>query len=150
MDHLSPRRQVGPRDMFVLWFQGSTVTQHLGIVLLHCLQSYFGEAMAGNKIAVVIGSNEPEKAWNAFRFANLALGKKDTIKVFLMNSGVECLVDKGKHDVKTLSEKFENGGGKLLACGTCIKNRSMGEVCSISTMETFYKLVMESDRAVYF
>jgi len=102
------------------------------------------------KICVVISSNEPEKAWNAFRFANLALGKKDEVKVFLMNSGVECLVDKGKHDVKALSEKFESGGGKLLACGTCIKSRSMGGACSLSTMETFYSLVMESDRAVYF
>ena len=102
------------------------------------------------KMTVVIGSNEPEKAWNAFRFANLALGKKDTVKVFLMNSGVECLVDTGKYNVKTLSEKFESGGGKVLACGTCIKSRNMGEVCDISNMETFYGLIMESDRAVYF
>ena len=102
------------------------------------------------KIAVVIGSNEPEKAWNAFRFANLALGKKNGIKVFLMNSGVECLVDTGKFNVKALSEKFQNDGGKVLACGTCIKSRNMGDVCDISNMETFYNLLMESDKAVYF
>jgi len=102
------------------------------------------------KLAVVIGSNEPEKAWNAFRFANLALGKKDEVKVFLMNSGVECLVDTGKFNVKKLSEKFEQGGGKILACGTCIKNRNMGEVCDISNMETFYNLLMESDKTIYF
>lgn len=106
--------------------------------------------MAGKGIAVVIGSNEPEKAWNAFRFANLAIGKGDTVKVFLMNSGVECLVDKDKFNVKTLSGKFEATGGKILACGTCIKNRNMGEVCDISTMETFYNLVMDNDRTVYF
>ncbi|MEM2138172.1 MAG: DsrE family protein [Candidatus Anstonellaceae archaeon] len=102
------------------------------------------------KMSVVIGSNEPEKAWNAFRFANLALGKKDNVKVFLMNSGVECLVDTGKFNVKTLSEKFEQEGGKVLACGTCIKSRSMGEVCEISNMETFYNLLMESDKTAYF
>lgn len=106
--------------------------------------------MAGAKMAVVIGSNEPEKAWNAFRFANLALAKKDAVKVFLMNGGVECLVDTGKFNVKTLSAKFEQDGGKLLACGTCIKNRSMGDVCEISNMETFYNLVMQSDKTVYF
>lgn len=106
--------------------------------------------MAGTKIAVLISSNEPEKAWNAFRFANLALGKGDSVKIFLMNSGVECLADAGKYNVKTLSEKFEQAGGKILACGTCIKNRNMGEVCDISTMETFYGLVMESGRTVYF
>jgi len=102
------------------------------------------------RISVVIGSNEPEKAWNAFRFANLALGKKDEVKVFLMNSGVECLADTGKFNVKTLSGKFEQDGGKLLACGTCIKSRSMGDVCEISNMETFYNLLMESDKTVYF
>src|SRR3989338_6949311 len=106
--------------------------------------------MVGAKIAVVIGSSDAEKAWNAFRFASLALGKKDSVKVFLMNSGVECLVDTGKFNVKTLSEKFEQDGGKLLACGTCIKSRSMGGICEISNMETFYALVMESDRTVYF
>ncbi|HLD62561.1 MAG TPA: DsrE family protein [Candidatus Norongarragalinales archaeon] len=102
------------------------------------------------KLAVVISSNEPEKAWNAFRFSNLALGKKDEVKVFLMNSGVECLVDSGKYDVKTLSEKFEQNGGKILACGTCVKSRSMGNVCEISNMDSFYNLVSESDRTIYF
>ncbi len=102
------------------------------------------------KIAVVISSDEHEKAWNAFRFSNLALGKQDEVKVFLMNSGVECLKDVGKFEVRRLSEQFEQKGGKILACGTCIKNRSMGEVCEISSMETFYKLVMESERTVYF
>lgn len=106
--------------------------------------------MVGAKIAIVIDSNDAEKAWNAFRFASLVLGKNDSVKVFLMNSGVECLVDSGKFNVKSLSEKFEQGGGKLLACGTCIKSRSMGEVCEISNMETLYALVMESDRTVYF
>ncbi|HIH18823.1 TPA: DsrE family protein [Candidatus Micrarchaeota archaeon] len=102
------------------------------------------------KMTVVIGSNEPEKAWNAFRFANLALEKKDSVTVFLMNSGVECLVDTGKFNVKTLSEKFESGGGKVLVCGTCIKSRNMDKVCDISNMETFYNLLMESDKPVYF
>ncbi len=103
-----------------------------------------------NSISVVISSNEPEKAWNAFRFSNLALGKKDEVKVFLMNSGVEYLKDVGKFEVKKLSEQFEEKGGKILACGTCIKNRQMGDVCEISNLETFYKLVMESDKTVYF
>jgi len=103
-----------------------------------------------SQLTVVISSNEPEKAWNAFRFANLALDKKDGVSVFLMNSGVECLVDKEKYNVKTLSEKFEQKGGHLLACGTCVKNRNVGEVCDISNMETFYRLVMESDKTVYF
>jgi uncharacterized protein involved in oxidation of intracellular sulfur len=102
------------------------------------------------KMTVVIDSNEAEKAWNAFRLANLAIEKKNSVKVFLMNSGVECLVDSGKFNVKTLSEKFEEMGGKVLACGTCIKSRNIGGVCDISNMETLYNLLMESDKAVYF
>ena len=102
------------------------------------------------KLAVVISSNEPEKAWNAFRFSNLALGKKDEVSVFLMNSGVECLVDSEKYNVKALSDKFEQNGGKVLACGTCVKNRSMGNVCETSNMDAFYNLVTESDKAIYF
>ena len=101
------------------------------------------------KLGIVISSNEPENAWNAFRFANLALGKKDDVKVFLMNSGVECLEDKGKHNVKTLSQQFEQNGGKILVCGTCVKSRNIGEVCEISNMETFYGLVKESDKVVF-
>jgi len=101
-------------------------------------------------IAVVIGSNEPEKAWNAFRFANLAVSKSNTVKVFLMNSGVECLVDVGRHNVKTLSQQFEDKAGKVLACGTCVKSRNLGQICEISNMETFYSLVTDSDRVVYF
>ena len=102
------------------------------------------------KLAVVISSNEREKAWNAFRFSNLAQAKKDEVRVFLMNSGVECLVDSGEYAVKTLCEKFEQNGGKVLACGTCIRNRSMGNVCEISNMETFYNLVTKSDKTIYF
>lgn len=102
------------------------------------------------KLAVVISSNEPEKAWNAFRFSNLALGKKDEVRVFLMNSGVECLVDSEEFDVKALSETFEQKGGRVLACGTCVRNRSLGNVCEISNMETFYNLVTESDKTIYF
>ena len=101
------------------------------------------------KLLVVISSKEPENAWNAFRFANLAADKKDEVSVFLLNSGVECLKDEGKHNVKTLSEQFGAKGGKLLACGTCVKSRSLGDVCPISNMETLYSLIKESDKAVY-
>lgn len=101
------------------------------------------------KLAVVISSNEPENAWNAFRLANLALEKKDTMNVFLLNGGVECLEDNGKYSTKTLSGQFEEKGGRVLACGTCIKGRKMGEVCDISNMERLYNVIRESDRIVF-
>ncbi len=102
------------------------------------------------KLAIIISSDEPENAWNAFRLANLALEKKDEVSVFLLNSGVECLEDKGKYDTKTLSGQFEQKGGKILACGTCVKSRKMGNVCEISNIETLYNLIKESDKTVFF
>ncbi len=101
------------------------------------------------KLAIIISSSEPENAWNAFRLANLALEKKDEVKVFLLNSGVECLKDEGKYNTKTLSGQFEQNGGKVLACGTCVKSRKMGDVCEISNMETLYNLIKESERTVF-
>ena len=101
------------------------------------------------KLLVVISSKEPENAWNAFRLASLAADKKDEVTVFLLNSGVECLKDAGKRNVKTISEGLAQKGGKLLACGTCVKSRSLGDVCPISSMETLYKLIKESDKVIY-
>ena len=41
------------------------------------------------KITVVITSNDPETAWNAWRFANACLGYDDEVTIFLMGKGVE-------------------------------------------------------------
>jgi hypothetical protein len=41
------------------------------------------------KIGVVLGTHDPEIVWNAFRFGVKALTANHTVKVFLMNSGVE-------------------------------------------------------------
>ena len=101
------------------------------------------------KFLIVISSKEPENAWNAFRLAILAADKKDEATVLLLNSGVECLKDVGKHNVKTLSGQFGAKGGNLLACGTCLKSRNLGNVCPISNMETLYSLVKKCDKAIY-
>lgn len=100
------------------------------------------------KLLIVISSAEPENAWNAFRLANMSLGKKDDVSVFLLNGGVECLKDGGKYNVKTLAGQFEGAGGRLLACGTCVKSREMGESCPVSNMETLYRLISESEKLV--
>src|SRR3990170_5490405 len=54
--------------------------------------------VAGLKIGIVISTNDPETVWNAFRFGNVALKASHTVKVFLVNKGVEA------EDIK--SEKF--------------------------------------------
>ena len=39
------------------------------------------------KIGIVLGTKEPEKAWNAFRFGVTALKARHGAKVFLINAG---------------------------------------------------------------
>ena len=102
------------------------------------------------RIGVVISSSEPENAWNGFRFANLAAGRGDDVRVFLINSGVECLRDLGRFDVKTQSDRFQEKGGKVLGCGTCMATRKIGAVCEISNMDTLYQIVEETDKTIFF
>ena len=103
------------------------------------------------KLGIIISTDDAETCWNALRFASFGLKQGDEARVFLIGRGVDYQRDSsGKFNTTAQGEDFLKAGGKIFACGTCIKNRSMGEVCEISNMETFYKLVMESERTVYF
>ena len=50
------------------------------------------------------------------------------------------------------AEKFLQAGGKIYACGSCIKSREQkgSEMCPISTMKDMYEIVKESDKLVTF
>ena len=105
------------------------------------------------KIGIIIGTNEPETVWNAFRFGNVALKANHEVGVFLLNRGVELEdIRDEKFDVKAQTDPFVGGGGKILACGTCMKSRHRGgsAVCPISTMSDLLKLVEESDKILTF
>lgn len=105
------------------------------------------------KIGIVIGTNEPEVAWNAFRFGVMALTSNHQVKVFLINKGVELEdIKNEKYDVKKQVDSFIENKGQILACGTCLKSRQKGDsnVCPISTMKDLLKLVEESDRILTF
>ena len=43
-------------------------------------------------------------------------------------------------------------GGKIYACGTCIKSREQKEtnLCPVSSMKDLYEIVKESDKVVTF
>ena len=47
---------------------------------------------------------------------------------------------------------FVDEGGKILACGTCLKIRGSegSEMCPLSTMKDLYEIVKECDRVVTF
>jgi uncharacterized protein involved in oxidation of intracellular sulfur len=105
------------------------------------------------KIGVIISSNDAETCWNAMRYANFALGQKDEVKIFLAGKGVEYQsISTEKFNTIEQAEKFLQAGGKILACGTCIKSRNQqdSEMCPISTMKDMYEIIKESDKVVTF
>ena len=105
------------------------------------------------KIGIVIYSTDAETAWNGFRFGVFALKQGDQVKAFLMAKGVECeKLDTPQFKVTEQMQAFVDGGGKILACGTCLKLRHSegSELCPLSTMKDLHDLVKESDRVVSF
>ena len=105
------------------------------------------------KIGLVICTNEPELAWNAFRYGVKAVENKHSVKVFLLGKGVECEeIDDDKFDVKQMMNEFVEKGGTILACGTCLKIRKKGstELRPISTMQDMVDLTVDSDRVLTF
>ena len=105
------------------------------------------------KLGIVLYSNDSETIWNAFRFANFSLKEGDAVKIFLLAKGVEYeKLDSEKFNVKEQAKSFLNTGGKILACGTCLKSRESegSEMCPMSTMKDLYELVKESDKVISF
>lgn len=105
------------------------------------------------KIGVVISTEDAETCWNALRYANFSLGQKDEVKIFFMGKGVEYQkISTEKFNTVEQAEKFMRAGGKIYACGSCIKSREQEgtEMCPISTMKDMCDIVKESDRVVTF
>lgn len=105
------------------------------------------------KIAIILSTKEPEKAWNAFRFANTARKQSHEVKVFLMGEAVECEgLTHEKYDVPAQMSTFFKAGGSILACGTCLKSRELSstETCPLSTMLDCLAMVEWGDRVVSF
>ncbi|MDR0268681.1 DsrE family protein [Paenibacillus sp.] len=105
------------------------------------------------KLGIILETKEPEKAWNAFRFANTALSRQHEVKVFLMGEAVECEnIQQPKYNVSDELKKFNSQNGLLMACGTCLKSRMLDNdtVCPISTMHDCVELVEWADKMVTF
>jgi uncharacterized protein involved in oxidation of intracellular sulfur len=105
------------------------------------------------KLRLVIYSNDPETVWNAFRFGNFALNQKDEVNVFLLAKGVEAeTLDTEKFKVTEQIRNYVDNGGKIYACGTCLKIRHSegSETCPLSTMKELYTIIKESEKIVTF
>lgn len=105
------------------------------------------------RFGIIIETNEPEKAWNGVRFANASLRRGHEARIFLMSAGVEIEgITHEKYNAKKQLDDFVAAGGKVLACGTCIKARGSDatEVCPISTMNDCIDMVEWAERAITF
>lgn len=105
------------------------------------------------RTGIVIYSNDSEMVWNAFRFGNFSLKAGDAVKVFLTGKGVEAeSLDTDKFAVTHQMRDFVSAGGKILACGTCLKIRGADptDICPLSTMKDLHDIVKESGRVLTF
>jgi len=103
------------------------------------------------KLGIVIYSTDAEAVWNAFRLGVFALKQGDIVAAFLLAKGVECeKLDAAPFNVKEMMQSFVDGGGRILACGTCLKLRNSqgSELCPLSTMKDLYELVRDCDKVV--
>ena len=105
------------------------------------------------RIGIIVYSTDSEIVWNAFRLGVFALKQGDQIKVFLLAKGVDCeKLNTKQFNVMEQMQSFVDNGGKILACGSCLKLRHSGgtELCPLSTMQDLYDIVKESDKILTF
>jgi uncharacterized protein involved in oxidation of intracellular sulfur len=104
-------------------------------------------------IGIVVYSNDGETVWNAFRLANVSVSAGDTVSVFLLGKGVDLdSLGKKNSNVKEQTDTFMKSGGKILACGTCLRSRNISspKACSISTMGALYDMIRKSKTVLTF
>lgn len=106
------------------------------------------------KLGICIYTNDPESVWNAFRFGNYAAKhSQDEVHVFLLGKGVEAeSLDTEHFKIAEQMELLVAAGGKIMACGTCLKLRQSegSEICPISTMSDLHRMVVECEKVLTF
>jgi sulfur relay (sulfurtransferase) complex TusBCD TusD component (DsrE family) len=105
------------------------------------------------KFGIVLYSDDPEIAWNAFRFANFSVAMNDDVKVFLLNKGVYLNnIENPKFDVRTQVKEYLAGGGKIWACGTCLDKHDIKDRQNYitSTLKDLYEIIKDSEKVLTF
>jgi len=105
------------------------------------------------KYLLVINSSETETVWNALRFGSAALSRGQEVDIFLLGPAVEIEgIGDQRFDVHKLLLRFDELGGAVLSCGTCLRIRQMdaGALCPMSTMDDLARLTEEADRVLTF
>lgn len=73
--------------------------------------------------------------------------------MFLLGYGVELdKIENVQFNVREKAEALLKAGGKIMACGTCLKwrNSEGSDICPLSTMSDLYQLIKEADQVVTF
>jgi uncharacterized protein involved in oxidation of intracellular sulfur len=105
------------------------------------------------KYLLIINSTDTETVWNAFRFGSAAISRGHEASAFLLGPAVEIeSIGDERFDVQKLLLRFDELGGVILSCGTCLRLREMdaAAMCPISTMDDLVRLTEEADRVVTF
>ncbi len=105
------------------------------------------------KLGMIIYSNDPETVFNAFRIGVFSLGKNEAVQVFLLAKGVESeTLDNGQFKITELMQEFVDQGGKIFACGTCLKIRQSksSNFCAMSTLDDLHTIIKYSDKVLTF
>ncbi len=105
------------------------------------------------KIGVLITTNDPESAWNAFRYCISAVQGGHAVRVYLLGKGVECEgITDAKFNVKEKMNEFATKGGTIGACEACLEFRSKGatELCPITHMKDLVDITVDSDKMISF
>jgi len=103
------------------------------------------------KLGMIITRADSETVFNALRLALYSLEQGDDVRIFLSGKGVEIeRISDPKFAVKEQAQKVLDAGAKFFACGACLKIRDSegSEICPLSTLKDYYKIVRESDRLV--
>lgn len=110
------------------------------------------------KVLCIIYSNDPETVWNAFRFANTALGYDNQVDVFLLGKGVEAAgISTLQFDVQEQMNLYRENGGRMTGCGVCCETRTdempfLKEQlnCEMGSMQQMYVLMTEAEKVLTF
>lgn len=102
-------------------------------------------------IGMVVETNDPEKVWNGFRFANTALDAGHSVEVFLLGDGVEAPdLEHEKLNPHGVMVKYTREGGELQACGTCLESRDLepNDLRPRGSMGDMLQVVEEADKVL--
>jgi sulfur relay (sulfurtransferase) complex TusBCD TusD component (DsrE family) len=105
------------------------------------------------KYLLIVNSSAPETMWNALRFGAAVLSRGHEASIFLLGSAVEIeRAGDERFDVPKLLLRFDELGGTVLSCTTCLRIRKMdaAPVCPMSTMDDLARLTEEADRILTF